>query len=156
MYILYFLRVAIVSVEAIVLAGIWLTLYCCKKEFDTLATTLLLKEAVLNYLWLMPIGLAVWIFREIRQLIQEDLETVRILTGWEDYWKLKVHTWLSLGYAVLFALMSLIPWVVYSGIETGTGLLLFIASILGQLCLAISVYVARIRVKEIIAQAKAP
>lgn len=96
------------------------------------------------------------IIKEARVLLQEDKETIRILTGWEDYWKLKAHTWASLGYAVLFAFMSLIPWVAKSGIGTGTGLLLFVASIIGQLSLAISVYAARIRVKEIIAHAKAP
>ena len=93
---------------------------------------------------------------ETRILLQEDKETIRILTQWEDYWKLKAHTWTSLGYAVVFALMSLIPWATMRGIGTGTGLLLFVASIVGQLSLAISVYAARIRVKEIISHATTP
>ena len=104
----------------------------------------------------MPAAFAVWIINETRVLLQEDKETVRILTDWADYWKLKAHTWANLGYAVVFAFMSLIPWAAKSGIGTGTGLLLFVASIVGQLYLAISIYAARIRVKEIIAHAKAP
>lgn len=52
--------------------------------------------------------------------------------------------------------MSLVPWAAKSGISTGIGMLLFITSITGQLFLAISVYAARIRIKEIIAHAKAP
>ncbi len=104
----------------------------------------------------MPTALAVWIIKETRVLLQEDKETICILTSWEDYWKLKAHTWTSLGYAVVFALMSVISWVAKSEIGIGTGLLLFVASIVGQLSLAISVYAARIRIKEIIAPATKP
>lgn len=153
---LYLLRVVLVSVEALVLAGTWLAFSYFPSEFDTLATSLSLNDEVLKYLILMPAALAVWIINETRVLLQEDKETVRILTDWEDYWKLKAHTWASLGYAVVFAFMSLIPWAAKSGLGTGTGLLLFVASIVGQLSLAIGVYAARIRVKEIIAHAKAP
>lgn len=153
---LYLLRVILVSVEAFVLAGTWLAFLYFGSVFESLATSLSLNDEVLKYLMLMPVVLAVWIINETRVLLQEDKETVRILTDWEDYWKLKAHTWASLGYAVVFAFMSLIPWAAKSGIGTGTGLLLFAASIVGQLSLAISVYAARIRVNEIIAHAKAP
>lgn len=153
---LYLFRVVLVSVEALVLAGTWLAFLYFGSEFESLSTSLSLNDEVLKYLMLMPAALAVWIINETRVLLQEDKETVRILTDWEDYWKLKAHTWASLGYAVVFAFMSLIPWAAKSGIGAGIGLLLFVASIAGQLSLAISVYAARIRVKEIIAHAKAP
>lgn len=153
---LYVLRIVLVSVEALVLVGTWLAVSYFLSEFDSLSASLSLNDEVLKYLMLMPAALAVWIINETRVLLQEDKETVRILTDWEDYWKLKAHTWTSIGYAVVFAFMSLIPWAAKSGIGTGTGLLLFVASIVGQLSLAISVYAARIRVKEIIAHAKAP
>lgn len=156
MHRLYLLRVVLVSVEALVLVSTWLVFSCFLREFESLAASLSFNDEVLKYLMLMPAALAVWIINETRVLLQEDKETVRILTAWEGYWKLKAHTWASLGYAVVFAFMSLIPWVAKSGIGTGTGLLLFVASIFGQLSLAIGVYAARIRVKEIIAHAKAP
>ena len=146
----------IVSVEALVLAGTWLAYVYFGSELESLASSLSLNDEVLKYLMLMPAALAVWIINETRALLQEDKETVLLLTDWTDYWKLKAHTWTALGYAVVFAFMSLIPWAAKSGIGTGTGLLLFVASIVGQLSLAISVYAARIRVKEIIAHAKAP
>lgn len=156
MRILYLLRVVLVSVEALVLAATWLAFLYLWSEFQSLATSFSLNDEVLKYLMLMPTALAVWIINETRVLLQEDKDTVRILTAWTDYWKLKAHTWATLGYAVVFAFMSLIPWAAKSGISTGTGLLLFVASIVGQLSLAISVYAARIRVNEIIAHAKAP
>ena len=153
---LYLLQVIVVSVEALVLACTWLVFLYFGTEFESLATSLSLNDEVLKYLMLMPSALAVWVINETRVLLQEDKESIRILTDWEDYWKLKAHTWVSFGYAVVFAFMSLIPWAIKSGISTGIGLLLFVASILGQLFLAISVYAARIRVKEIIAHAKVP
>lgn len=153
---LYFFQVIVVSVEALVLTGTWLTLEYFGTEIESFATSLSLNDEILKYLMLMPIGLAAWIINEIRVLLQEDKESIRILTEWDDYWKLKAHTWVSFGYAVVFAFMSIIPWIVKSGISSGFGLLLFVASIIGQLFLAISVYAARIRLKEIIAHAKAP
>lgn len=155
MRILYVLRVSFISIEALVLACAWLSFSYFTSEFQVFASTLALNDEVLKYLMLLPAALAVWVINETRVLLQEDRETVRILTDWPDYWKLKVHTWISLGYAVVFAFMSLIPWVAKSGISSGIGMLLFLASIIGQLCLAISVYAARIRVKEIIVHAKA-
>lgn len=153
---LYVLRIGLVSVEALILASAWLAFSYFNSQFQAFAASLALNDEVLKYLMLLPAALAVWVINETRVLLQEDKETVRILTDWPDYWKLKTHTWISLGYAVVFAFMSLIPWAAKSGISTGIGMLLFLASIVGQLCLAISVYAARIRVKEIIAHAKAP
>ncbi|MFC3865990.1 hypothetical protein [Alcaligenes aquatilis] len=153
---LYILRVIVVSVETLILAGAWLAFVYFESELESLASSLSLNNEVLNYLMLLPTVLAAWIINEIRVLLQEDKETIRILTNWADYWRLKIHTWTSLGFAGLFTIMSFLPWVVKSGVGTGTGLLLFVASLVGQLCLAISVYAARIRVKEIIAHVKVP
>lgn len=152
----YVIRVGLVSVEALILACAWLLFSYFNSDLQTLAASLELNDEVLKYLMLLPVALAVWVIKEMKVLLQEDKETIRILTGWPDYWKLKVHTWTSLGYAVLFATISLIPWLAKSGISTGIGMLLFLTSIIGQLSLAISVYAASIRVKEIIAHAKAP
>lgn len=151
---LYLLRVVFVSVEALVLAVALLAFFNFRAEFEWLASSLSVNEEVLKYLMLMPTALAVWVINETRVLLQEDKETILILTDWSDYWRLKIHTWTSLGYAVVFAFMSLIPWAAKSGIETAGGLLLLVSSTLGQLCVAVSVYAARIMVGELIAQAK--
>jgi hypothetical protein len=102
---------------------------------------------------LVPFGLAVWVANELRQLLQEDKGTTRFLMGWPDYWKLKLHLWVSLIYAVVFVCMSIAPWVVQAGISTGIGLLLFLTSIVGQITLSASVYAARLRVKELLSNA---
>lgn len=153
---LYGLRVALISVEAIVLALGWLAWTYLAPQLHDFASSLALNDEVLKYLMLLPTALAVWVFNEVRGLLQEDKDTIQLLVKWSDYWRLKVHAWVSLIYAVVFACMSLLPWGAKSGISTGSGMLLFVTSIIGQLSLAISVYVARITLKEIVAHAKAP
>jgi hypothetical protein len=143
-------------VEAIVLALGWLAWTYLAPQLHDFASSLALNDEVLKYLMLLPTALAVWVFNEVRGLLQEDKDTIQLLVKWPDYWRLKVHAWVSLIYAVVFACMSLLPWVAKSGISTGSGMLLFVTSIIGQLSLAISVYVARITLKEIVAHAKAP
>lgn len=61
-----------------------------------------------------------------------------------------LHVWVSLGYIILFTIMSIIPWLLRIGIHTGFGLLLFFVSIIGQLYMALNIYLTRIRMKEII------
>lgn len=153
---LYVLQVLLVSVEALVLTIAWFMWTEFDSELHKFANSIALNDDALKYLTLLPVTLAVWIIKEARLLLQEDNETIGILTSWPDYWRLKTHTWVSLFYAVVFAGLSVIPWVVKAGISSSTGLLVFVASIAGQLSLAGSVYAARIRVKEIIAQARKP
>jgi hypothetical protein len=153
---LYGLRVVLVSVEALVLALGFLAWTYVIPQLNEFASSLALNDEVLKYLMLLPVALAVWVFNEVRGLLQEDKDTIQLLVKWPDYWKLKIHAWVSLMYAVVFACMSLLPWIAKSGISTGSGMLLFVISIIGQLALAISVYVARISLKEIVAHANAP
>lgn len=156
MKIFYTLRVLIISFEALLLAVaglVWVRFHGVLQAF---ATSLELNQEVLKYLMFLPSAIAVWVINECRVLLQDETNTVRLLTLWDDYWRLKTHVWVALFYAVTFTLVSLLPWTVKSGISTGTGLLLFVISILGQLVLAASVYAARIRVKEFLVHAKAP
>lgn len=150
MRILYVLRVSCISFEALVIAIALLMFNFFSHELQVFAVSIELNEEFLKYLMLLPIVLAVWVINETRVLLQEDKETIRTLTAWPDYWKLKVHTWICIGYAVMFAFISFVPWATKSGVSTSNGLLIFITSIVGQLTVAISVYAARIRIKEII------
>jgi len=150
---LYFFRVLLISVEAFLIGVSGLVWYHFSADLNHLATTIKLNDDILKYLMLVPVGLAVWIANELRQLLQEDKGTTRFLMGWPDYWKLKLHLWVSLIYAVVFVCMSIAPWVVQAGITTGIGLLLFLTSIVGQITLSASVYAARLRVKELLSNA---
>lgn len=150
---LYFFRVLLISVEAFLIGVSGLVWYHFSAYLNHLATTIKLNDDILKYLMLVPVGLAVWVANELRQLLQEDKGTTRFLMGWPDYWKLKLHLWVSLIYAVVFVCMSIAPWLVQAGISTGIGLLLFLTSIVGQITLSASVYAARLRVKELLSNA---
>lgn len=65
----------------------------------------------------------------------------------------KPHLWVSLIYSAVFVCLSIGPLVVRAGISTGIGLLLFLTSIIGRLFVAASVYAARLRMKELLANA---
>lgn len=151
MRVLYFSRVFLLSLEAVVLLvglSIWINF---PKEIDSVAGSMALNEEILKYIMVLPVALAVWVFNEIRTLLQEDKETIKILTAWPDYWKLKCHVWVALHYAVIFAVISISPWLVKSGITSGGGMMLFLISLLGQLVLSFGVYMARIRSREVLA-----
>lgn len=145
----------LLSVEALIIAIALLLWSYFHADIQNLAAALTFNEEILKYLMVVPLGLAAWVVNELRLLLQEDKDTVRILIAWHEYWKLKLHVWASLLYATVFVCISIAPWIVKGGITTGLGLLLFAASIAGQLSLAISVYAARLRIKEILANAPA-
>lgn len=149
---LYVLRVALVSVEALIFVCALFFYSHFSEGLQRAAESIELNGDVVKYLMFLPVALAVWVFNESRLLLQEDKQTIRILAAWSDYWKLKAHTWTGLLYASVFAVMSLIPWATREGISTGEGLLLFLASFVGQLAVAFSVYAARMKVRELIAR----
>lgn len=153
---IYTLRVFFISFEALVLAGacwIWLAF---ATEFQRFAASLVLDPEVLKYLGLASLGIAVWIINECRSLLQEDAESARLLTKWEDYWRLKVHFWVAIIYAVIFALLAILSVIAKSWLLSGGGLFCLMFSLLGILVVAFSVYAARIQVKEILVHATAP
>jgi hypothetical protein len=150
----YYLRVFFLSLEAFILAVGCLSWVYLDQQIHSFASSIAINDEALKYLMLLPAVLAAWIFNEARVLLQDDSNTFKVLVRWPDYWKLKSHLWVSLFYAVFFASLSLLPWVVKSGISSAGGLLIFTVSILGQLTVAISVYLARISVKEVIVNAE--
>lgn len=152
---LYTLRVFLVSFEALLLVTAGLSGLHFQAELQSFAVSLELNQEAVKYVMFLPMGVGAWVILDCRALLQDDKETVRLLTRWEDYWRLKVHVWIALLYAVIFVVLSLLPWTVKSGISTGAGLLLFVVSLVGQFVLAASVYAARIRVKELLVHASA-
>ena len=154
MKVIYILRVIFVSFEALLLTVAYLLWVQFLDEINIFTASLDVSQEIIKYLMFLPAAIATWVINECRLLLQDDKETVRILTLWDDYWRLKVHVWVSIFYALSFTLFSILPWVVKSGIGTGGGMLLFITSIVGQFILAISIYDARLSVKEFVVHVK--
>jgi hypothetical protein len=152
---IYWLRVVFVSPEALILVCALLAVNNFASALDELAKSVAFNDEILKYLQALPSAVAVWVFNEGRQLLIEDKETIRVLTAWPDYWKLKAHVFVALFFALVFAAVSIAPWLFRSGIGVGAGILLFLTGIVGQLFVAASVYNARLRVKEYVANAGA-
>ena len=152
---IYWIRVFVVSLEALVLLLAALIWVVYGVEIQSLADNLALNEEFLKYMFVAPVGVGMWVVNESRQLLQEDKESIKLLTAWPDYPRLKIHVWVGLLYCLIFAAVSLVPWAAKSGVNSAAGLLLFVTSFTGQLIVAASVYVARIKVRELLAHASA-
>lgn len=150
MKIIYGLRVALLSFEALILSLIPASIYYLADNIEKFSSGLSINDEVMKTILLLPLVLSAWIINELRQLLIEDKDTTKILTAWPDYWRLKAHVHTSLIYMVIFAILSLLPWGIEDGLKSGTGLIIFATSLLGQLILALNVYNARIRIREII------
>jgi hypothetical protein len=146
--IFYFLRVLFVSAETFSVCAGFFAWHFFRPALQSAASSLNLDPDIQKWIMLFPIGLAVWVFKECRLLLQESDDVARFLVGWDDYWRVKVHVWVSLIYSVCFAGLSATPWVLRSGISSAGGLLLFCMSVLAQAICATSVYTARIKIGE--------
>ena len=152
---LYWFKVALVSLEALVIAAALVTWTYFQSELSVVAGGIAATSDVLKFLLLLPLGLVAWVGTEVRHLLQEDKETTRFLTAWPDYWRLKIHAFVALIYSLMFAALSIVPWLLPSGIAAPGGFLLFVTSLLGQLVVVAAVYAARLKVKEYVALASA-
>ncbi|HWU99443.1 MAG TPA: hypothetical protein VN114_13095, partial [Oxalicibacterium sp.] len=114
------------------------------------AKALLLNEELTKYLMLLPFGLAYWIVKEAKELIFSEKNHAEQLVHWPEYWKLKIHIYVSFLFGFIFVLISLLPWLSVSGLTEVKSLLIFIGGVVGMLWVAGSIYFAQISVKEIL------
>lgn len=146
----YFLRVCVLSFEAVLIA---LAIYLLMEQqslLDALAAKISVNDDVLKGVMLSPLALAAWIFLEAKKLVFEKDANATVLTAWEDFWKLKCHINVSLVYACVFLFVSLLPWLDKRGISVGSGLVLFLLALVGQAIVALSIYNAGFQLQEIL------
>ncbi len=106
--------------------------------------------AFLKHFALFPIGLAVWIFSEVRKLLLPEPNVKEILLEWPEYWRLKIHFHVTLMYSIIFSIFGVITWALKLTVREPTGFVILTVSVVGQLIVAISVYLARISAEEIL------
>lgn len=109
---------------------------------------------VMEYMALLPSALAIWVFAESRKLLFPDEDKKRILQQWDNYWKWRIHFNVGIFYAALFAGAGLISWALGVKVNTTTGFVYLFAPIIGALIVALSVYLARITLSEILVGGK--
>lgn len=151
----YFLYVAFVSVEALVIALFFGAWFLFGEPLQHFISRIEISGDLVKYLMFVPMSLAAWIVVEARLLLHEDRAHARVLLAWPDYWKFKTHFWVAILYTAVFAFSSLIPWATKDGISSSGGFLVFAACTIGTASIARDVLAARVRVREVVAQLEA-
>ena len=145
---LYVTRVILFSVEIFILIFSSGCIYFLDQQANSAMQYFKGNDEFEKYFVLLPIALMVWMLKEGKDFLGSDKK----LMNWPDYWKLKVHVYVSYFYAVLFLIISAVPWLTNIGLSPGVELILFITGLLGCLWTAGSIYFAQITVKEILNQ----
>ncbi|MFA5170979.1 MAG: hypothetical protein WC426_05380 [Sulfuriferula sp.] len=149
MKMLYFLRVILLSFEAILILGGVYFLYAYADLAQSMADRASISEDMLKYLTFLPVGIAGWVFVESRKLVFEKDTMAKLLVNWPDYWRLKAHINATFLFAILFTLISFAPWFVKQHLSSGLGFVLFCLGIFGQFVVAASVYLAGFKIQEL-------
>lgn len=111
-------------------------------------TASLNNEEVLKYLLFLPISFFVWIVKEAKDMVVSEKEHLKILVNWPDYWKFKIHVNVSLFYALIFLLVSALPWFGFISPRGVVSLFLFVTGLVGEFIVSACIYFSQIALKE--------
>ncbi|MFZ3072653.1 MAG: hypothetical protein WA162_05370 [Thermodesulfobacteriota bacterium] len=149
--VLEYFRVIFISIEflVILLGAIFFFLW---PEYAILISAKLSDNSDFQkYLFAASPILAVYVFNESRKLLFPEKVKKKIFQSWPDYWKLKIHFLVGLLYSGLFAGIGLLTWALGYKVNEPKGFVMLAVSVVGGLVVAVSVYWARIRLPEILA-----
>ena len=148
MKIRYIAKVFFVSIEFLVILISASSIFFLEEQANWASGRLNVNSEIGKYLISIPTLTIVWLLKEGKDLLGSDKK----LMNWPEYWKLKIHVYISYAYALLFLLISGVPALFNTEISGGVGLILVVTGVLGCLCAAGSVYFAQINIKEILNQ----
>lgn len=140
---------AILSFEFLVIIGGIVALFF-PTQLQIVSSWLLDTPEIVKHFALVPSGMAVWTFTENRRLLFPGEKENRILHEWPDYWRLKVYFKVSIAYAVIFAGIGWVVWLLGLKFSEPFGFTLIITAILGSFVVVMSTYFAKIRQEEIL------
>ena len=149
-----YILAAVVSFEFVVIALAVALIFVWPNMVAPISSLLGDDADVLKHIALLPSGLAIWVFTESRKLLFPDEDKKRILQKWGDYWKWRIHFNVGVFYAVLFAGTGLISWALGTKASTPAGFVILLAPVIGAFIVALSVYLARITLSEILVGAE--
>lgn len=154
--VLYFCRVFLISLEFLLIL-IGLIAYLRFGELVAgLSSTIRFNSEMVNWLALIPFSLFVWILNEIRSLLVGDKDHIRVLTVWSDYWRLRVHVFVNFIYSIIFLSLSVSPVLLGFWRVDAIYSLMIVVGYFGLFVSALSIYLASIRVKELIGRLRSP
>lgn len=110
-----------------------------------------LNQEALKWLALVPLGIAGWTLNEARNVIFPDEKSVKILSKWPDYWKLKTHFYVGITFCALFVVPCLFIWF-FDELKNFQSAWSFCTFTLALAINAGSFYFAKIELKSILAR----
>lgn len=149
MKLVYIFRVCFISIEFFILLT-WLLLFTeFKAKITELITGLTLSSEVGSYLILLPIAIFINIYKDSHQLLFAEKENIKLLVRWPDYWKLKTHVYVSLFYGAFYLIASSLAWFYTEWINNPLTFITFISACIGLICVASSIYFAKMSILEL-------
>jgi hypothetical protein len=145
-----YLRTIIVSFEFLtILLGLAVSLYF-PVELEALAKNIISEDEIVKYLTLLPSAFFIWTIKEAIALLFPNEKYVKVLHNWKDYWRLRIHFYVSVFYSLFFAVVGILVWIMGYKINEANGFLFLVSSVVGGFIVVSSVYFAKIRQKEIL------
>lgn len=147
--VLYYMRVFFISFEFLSILMAF-AFYCFfGAELDAFWRNVSPNEKALEWLFLYPVAVAVWVVKEGANVLFPSERANAILHGWPDYWRLRAHFNVGVIYCVGLAVPCVFMWLV-NGLSSSKGMLTFLACALASSVSALSFFQANLRLKEIL------
>ncbi|MBL4609396.1 hypothetical protein [Halopseudomonas sp.] len=138
-----------VSVELLLL-GLSLALFnIFHGYFEANFLAISFDEEAVRWAAVLPVGVAVWTFKEGVGVIFPDEKTSKSLHEWPDYWKLKVHFDIGIFNNFFYLLPCFVVW--FTGaLDSVEGAWVFVTFFGALLVNAFSFYKAKIVIRSLL------
>lgn len=146
-----YLRAIVVSFEFVILLLGMIFILFWQERINTLSVHLVDNLDLQKYLIGLSVACVGWVFIESRKLLFPEEVKKKVFQSWPDYWKWKIYFFVGLVYSVLFALIGCLAWLLDYKVFEPKGFVMFFVSVFGGLVVALTVYLARIGLSEILA-----
>jgi len=146
---IYYLRVALVSIEVLVVLIGFLSFYFFGSKIVAFIESFKPNDKALEWVIAYPLGLMVWILKDGVSVLFPDPQNAKILHQWHGYWRLKVHFNVGIAYGLVASFICLIIWL-KGGVSNAKELYIFLISASVLSVSAFSFYLANIKIKEIL------
>lgn len=144
---LYYLKVFFISFEFFVVLFFLFLYSWFNIEITEFIKNMKFNDKAFEWLILYPISLTVWILKDGIGVLFPDEKTNVILHKWPDYWMLKAHFNVGVFYAICFTILCVAVWL-SNKILTASGATIFIACTVSLSIVALSLYNAKVRIRE--------
>lgn len=153
-YIIEILRTFFVSPEfVLILMGISLCT-TFSQRISSVGEWLSDSNDIIKYVGLLPVLVLIKVFPDAVIVLWPENDKRQLLQNWPSYWKLKIVFYVTLIYASLFGTAGFLTWIIKWDFSNKDVIIFVVqcVSVLGSIIVYLSVYNAKIKVREIFAK----